>query len=70
MQNGVVFPDLCPQCGSTEFEQVGFGLWHGKEVGGVFQKARCRGCDVVWYGAQTDGPDDDWGEPTWSRCDW
>ena len=70
MSNGVVFPDVCPQCRHAQFEHVGFGMWHGKGVGGVFQKARCLACDAVWFGSQTETPDGTWGEATWVRCDW
>lgn len=68
--HGVTFPDRCPQCRRTEFEHVGFGLWHGQGAAGVFQKARCRGCGVIWFGTRSQGLGDDWGEPTWVRCDW
>jgi hypothetical protein len=63
-------PDRCLLCQGSDFEHVGFGLWDGKEASGVFHKARCRGCGVVWYGPQTHDEADRGKGPVWVRCDW
>ena len=63
-------PKKCMKCQSSEFDQVGMGIYDGKAASGVFFKAKCLSCGTIWayYDEtyQTVEPIDE----QWMLCDW
>lgn len=68
--NPPVAPPLCPRCGGTVFDAVGYGLWDGTGASGVFFKARCTSCGTVWYGTLSNDQDPRREHPEWIECTW
>lgn len=70
MDETEAYPPFCGKCGGVRFEQVGYGLWDGKHASGVFTKAKCLKCGVVWCGSWTQDEAERNAEPRWVECTW